>query len=199
MKNEIHAVLMRNLKGRPPVSDVFGKRGRAWLAELELPADERDTVDGGLRQIDFLDGEIAGIDREIATQALARAEMRRLMTVPGVDVMTAATFIAAIGDIHRFDRRKLVGYLGLDPACANPARRRPPRPDLQAGLRRRATSSSRPHGSRSTPPARCARSTSASGAPRRQIAIVAVARKLALLCSGTCSPANRTTPTHAPP
>src|SRR4051812_46259255 len=44
-KNEIHAVLMRNLKGRPPMSDAFGKRGRAWLAELELPADERQTAD----------------------------------------------------------------------------------------------------------------------------------------------------------
>jgi transposase len=27
-KNEIHAVLHRNLKGRPPVSDLFGSKGR---------------------------------------------------------------------------------------------------------------------------------------------------------------------------
>ena len=39
-KNECHAVLARNLKGRPPMSDVFGKKGRQWLAALELPADE---------------------------------------------------------------------------------------------------------------------------------------------------------------
>ena len=38
------------------------------------------------------------------------------MTVPGVNVIVAATFMAAIGDIGRFDNpRKLVGYLGLDP------------------------------------------------------------------------------------
>ena len=38
------------------------------------------------------------------------------MTVPGVNVICAATFMAAVGDIRRFrDRRKLVGYLGLDP------------------------------------------------------------------------------------
>ena len=38
------------------------------------------------------------------------------MTVPGVNVIVAATFMAAIGDIARFpDRRKLTGYLGLDP------------------------------------------------------------------------------------
>jgi len=38
------------------------------------------------------------------------------MTVPGVSLMTATTFIAAVGDIRRFpDPRKLVSYLGLDP------------------------------------------------------------------------------------
>ena len=38
------------------------------------------------------------------------------MTVPGVNVITAATFMAAIGEIGRFpSRQKLVGYLGLDP------------------------------------------------------------------------------------
>ena len=37
-KNEIHAVLMRRLKGRPPVSDLFGVKGRRWLGGLEFPA-----------------------------------------------------------------------------------------------------------------------------------------------------------------
>jgi transposase len=38
------------------------------------------------------------------------------MTVPGVNVICAATFLAAVGDIRRFPTsRKLVGYLGLDP------------------------------------------------------------------------------------
>jgi hypothetical protein len=38
------------------------------------------------------------------------------MTVPGVNVQTAATFMASVGDIRRFSSpRKLVGYLGLDP------------------------------------------------------------------------------------
>jgi transposase len=115
-KNEIHAALMRNLKGRPPMSDVFGRGGRVWLAELELPTDERETVDGCLRQIDYLDGEIALIERGIAEHALGSEAIKRLMTVPGVSLMTATTFIAAVGDIRRFhDPRKLVGYLGLDP------------------------------------------------------------------------------------
>ena len=41
MKNEVHAVLARCLIGRPPVSDLFGKQGRVWLAEQELPKRRR--------------------------------------------------------------------------------------------------------------------------------------------------------------
>jgi transposase len=115
-KNEAHGVLSRNLCERPPVTDAFGKAGREWLAGLELPVDERLTLDGCLRQVDFLDGEIAAIDREIAKHALGWPEVLRLMTVPGVNVQTAATFMASIGDIRRFpSARKLVSYLGLDP------------------------------------------------------------------------------------
>jgi transposase len=115
-KNEIHAVLQRRLQGRPPCSDLFGVKGRRWLAGLELPLEERESVDAGIRHIDFLDSEIAAVERLIAQQALNWPEIRRLMTVPGVNLICAATFIAAIGDVSRFfTSRKLVAYLGLDP------------------------------------------------------------------------------------
>lgn len=52
-KNEIHAVLVRRLKGRPPASDLFGIKGRTWLAKQQLPVEERETVDAGLRHIAF--------------------------------------------------------------------------------------------------------------------------------------------------
>jgi transposase len=115
-KNEIHAVLARRLQGKPPCSDLFGVKGRHWLSELELPVEERESVDAGIRQIEFLDSEIAAVERLIAQQALCWPEIRRLMTVPGVNLICAATFIAAIGHAHRFmAARKLVAYLGLDP------------------------------------------------------------------------------------
>jgi transposase len=115
-KNEIHAVLIRRLQGRPPVADIFGVRGRQWLAGLQLPDDERETIAGCLRHIDFLSAEVAALEAAIAREALTKPEVLRLMSVPGVNVITASTFVAAIGDIHRFQSaRKLVGYLGLDP------------------------------------------------------------------------------------
>jgi transposase len=115
-KNEIHAVLQRRLRGKPPCSDLFGVKGRRWLAGLELPLEERESVDAGIRQVEFLDCEIAAVERLVAQQALAWPDIRRLMTVPGVNLICAATFIAAIGHAGRFlTSRKLVAYLGLDP------------------------------------------------------------------------------------
>ena len=63
VKNEIHATPQRRLQERPPCSDLFGVKGRQWLAGLELPPEERETVDADIRQIEFLDAEIAAVDR----------------------------------------------------------------------------------------------------------------------------------------
>ena len=201
VKNEIHAILIRRLKGRPDVSDLFGKKGRAWLAELELPIEERETLDSGLRQIDFLDGEVASVDRVIAHDALNWPEARRLMTVPGVNLIAAATFLAAVGNIERFpDRRKLVAYLGLDPKVRQsgdaPAT---PRAHLKARLRPGAASrSSRPAGAPSASPARCAPSTSASAPAAATRSRSPPPRASSRACSGSCSGAKRTTPSASP-
>ncbi len=115
-KNEIHASLQRRLQAKPPCADLFGVKGRQWLAGLELPAEERESVDAAIRHIEFLDQEIAAVDRLIAQQALSWPEIKRLMTVPGVNLVCAASFIAAVGNPNRFlTSRKLVAYLGLDP------------------------------------------------------------------------------------
>jgi len=115
-KNEIAAALQRNLLDRPGVYDVAGERGRRFLQGVELPDDERQTIEGCLRQIDFLDEEITAVNQALAEAAVGCQEIRRLMTVPGVNLHTAATFMACVGDIGRFrDPRKLVSYLGLDP------------------------------------------------------------------------------------
>jgi len=45
--------------------------------------EERESVDAGIRHIEFLDTEIAAVERLIAQQALSWPEIKRLMTVPG--------------------------------------------------------------------------------------------------------------------
>jgi transposase len=185
IKNEVHAVLARCLMGRPPVSDLFGRKGRVWLAEQRLPEEEAETVNGCLRQIDFLGGEVAELDQRIAQQALAWPGFHRLLTIPGVDVGTAAAVIAAIGDIARFQSPgRLVAYLGLDPKVrqsgSEPARyghiSKRGNPQARSVLVEAAWTAIRSPG-----PLRAfgQRVRARRGA---QIAAVAVARKLVVLC-----------------
>ena len=60
--------------------------GRRWLAALQLPDDERETIAGCLRHVDFLDNEVSELDRAIAGQALGNDAVLRLMIVPGAGV-----------------------------------------------------------------------------------------------------------------
>jgi transposase len=116
LKNQVQAILARNLVPRCPAADLFGLKGRRWLAEQRLPADERQAVEALLRQLDFHGEELRLIDAELARVALAREDVRRLMTIPGVDVTIALSIIAAIGDFSRFGSpERLVSYLGLNP------------------------------------------------------------------------------------
>ena len=59
IKNQVHAILARNLAPTPPVSDLFGTAGRHWLSTQPLPTDERSAVQALLRQLDFHGAELA--------------------------------------------------------------------------------------------------------------------------------------------
>ncbi len=87
-------------------------------AGLELPLEERESVDAGIRHIEFLDTEVAAVERLIAQQALGWPEIRRLMSVPGVNLICAATFIAAVGDPRRFLTSHIAVALGPPQAVA---------------------------------------------------------------------------------
>jgi len=114
-RNRVSAILGRRLV-RSPLSDPFGSRGRAWLAALELPPDERLALDSALRLNAVLDAEVDLADRAIATALIDDPRVRHLLTIPGIGLVTAAGILAVVGDIGRFPRpAKLVSYLGLDP------------------------------------------------------------------------------------
>lgn len=119
LKNRVHAILHRNLVPGCPRSDLFGKSGRRWLTQHALallPPYEQVMVATILRELDLIGEEIVAVERTLAASALERPEIRRLITIPGLDALSALAILAAIGDIHRFRApTKLVGYFGLDP------------------------------------------------------------------------------------
>ena len=77
-----------------------------------------------LRQLDFHGQELRLIDRQLGRIALQREEVKRLMTIPGIDATDALSIVAAVGDFHGFPRpEQLASYLGLNPRSGN--RRQP--------------------------------------------------------------------------
>src|SRR5437764_4554730 len=66
IKNQVHAILARNLAPTPPVTDLFGKTGRPWLSRQELPLGERASVSALLRQLAFHAGESASRETDVS-------------------------------------------------------------------------------------------------------------------------------------
>jgi transposase len=116
IKNEVHAILHAHLIPRCPHADLFSGVGRAWLLRQPIPEDERMAIERHVRELDRLRDDLAVIDREIATDALDDPVVARLLTITGINLTVAAGIVAAIGDIGRFSSpQKLVSYFGLNP------------------------------------------------------------------------------------
>lgn len=116
IKNEVHSILHAHLIPRCPHADLFNKRGRDWLTRQPLPDDERKAIDRHVRELDRLGEDLAVLGREIAEAAIDDPAVKRLMTITGVNLTVAAGIVAAIGDIDRFKSpQKLVSYFGLNP------------------------------------------------------------------------------------
>jgi transposase len=96
VKNEVHAVLVRCLKGRLPAGDLFGRKGRAWLRDLELPAEERETVDAGAAadRVSRRRDRRGRAGHRAARDAVAAD--RPADDRPGGHLIVAATFLAAV-------------------------------------------------------------------------------------------------------
>jgi len=117
LKNLIQSILHTHLVPPCPHLNLTGISGRRWLTRQLLPIDDRQAVARHLSQIDQIEQSLKIVAADIAQHALRDPMIRRLMTLPAVDVTVAAGVAAAIGDIARFtEPQKLVAYLGLNPS-----------------------------------------------------------------------------------
>ena len=122
----IQSVLHAHLLPPCPHADLLGPKGRAWLLAQPLPADEEDGVARHAREYDRLSEDLRVVERELARDALADPNVKRLMTIPGIDMVVAIGVLAAIGPIDRFQSPdKLVAYLGLNPSVHQSGDSRP--------------------------------------------------------------------------
>ena len=117
LKTIVQSILHAHLVPPCPHADLFGSRGRAWLLAQPLPPDEGEAIARHLREHDRLTEDLRVVERELARDALADANVKRLMTVAGIDMVVAVGLIAAIDPVERFaGPDPLVAYLGLNPS-----------------------------------------------------------------------------------
>ncbi len=115
LKQRVHSALMCFGHGCP-VSDLFGRRGRALLERLDFPDPWRADVLAAVAMIDELDRQIGAIERELRALGADHRYVSLLQTVPGIAWVLGYTIAAEIGDITRFATpKKLAGYTGLCP------------------------------------------------------------------------------------
>ncbi|HKH94583.1 MAG TPA: IS110 family transposase [Gemmatimonadaceae bacterium] len=115
LKCRVHALLATH-GVQTSHSDLFGKGGRAFLAELELRDPPRQRLDGLLRLIDDFDREIDLLAGEIDERATVDDRVAVLCQIRGIGRYTAMLIIAEVGEIERFPTaRNLCAWAGLTP------------------------------------------------------------------------------------
>lgn len=126
-KNAVHSVLHRNLVHQTH-TDLFGTGGRHWLDEIvagdagdNIPELDRMRIGSLLNEIDRIDALVGDLESVIASYIALRPHLKeqldRLMSVPGINLVTGSGIMAAIGDVSRFpDKKKLAAYFGVVPS-----------------------------------------------------------------------------------
>jgi transposase len=124
------------------------------------------------------------VERPLAETALGDPRVRHLMSIPGVGLVTALAIVGVIGDVRRFPRpNQLVSYLGLDPRVRQSGERaaRTGHISRQGQGHARGLLIEAAHSAVRTPGPLRAFHERIRSRRSRQIALVAVARKLAVL------------------
>jgi transposase len=160
----------------------FGVRARVGLSE-QL----RAALSGLLEQIDALSLRIRDYDQRIAEVAVRHPEVERLASVYGVGTLTATTFMLTLGRKERFAHSRDVGsFLGLRPRQKQSGERDPQLGISKSGdkyLRKLLVQCAHHvlgHWGKDSALRRWGLALSNGGASRKR-AVVAVARKLAVL------------------
>lgn len=114
LKNMAHAAFSRN--GIALTRAAFASRSSRvrLMSRNDLPAADLLVLHTCLRQIEQLDAEIKGIEEEVTRHGQTLKGLRRLLQVHGLNLLSAISLLAEIGDISLFDTSKqLVSYAGL--------------------------------------------------------------------------------------
>lgn len=114
LKNMAHAALTRN--GIKVARSAFatGIARERLLKMDELAATDSIILQAAIRQINELDREIEQLESEIIKRGKTLKGLKRLLGLHGMNLLSAISLLAEIGDIELFETSKqLTSYAGL--------------------------------------------------------------------------------------
>ncbi len=117
IKNRIHALL--SMHGISiDATDIFGRKGFREIEESfpKLKGNERIVMEDMLKRLSDLFDREREMENKISLAVKDDPRIKLLMTIPGINVYSAAVIISEIDDISRFkSKEKFASYAGLVP------------------------------------------------------------------------------------
>jgi transposase len=114
VKNQLQALALN--EGMQRRKRLWSRKGRQAFEQLPLLPWAHRRRQELLALLDGFDGSITGLSQAVEREASRRSDVRRLMTHPGVGPLTALAFVLTLGPWERFGCGKQVAsYLGLIP------------------------------------------------------------------------------------
>ena len=114
LKNMAHAAFSRNGIALRRAAFAFRLSRVRLMSRDDLTAADLLVLRACLRQMEHLDAEIKLIEEEVTRRGKCVRGVRRLLQVHGLNLLSAISLLAEVGDITLFDTSKqLVSYAGL--------------------------------------------------------------------------------------
>ena len=119
-KNRITTIFDRypeEVRKQKAQTDLFGKKGREQLENIQLRTPDRAMIDRELNFIDLLNIFIKEIEEVISQHFKESKSANDLKSIPGIGQFFAMLIEAEVGDINRFkNANKFAAYVGLVPS-----------------------------------------------------------------------------------
>jgi transposase len=118
LKNRLTATLTQHGRQLTGASDPYGVKARRQLLErfAALPPHTRFVCEQMLGQLEFVERQVGELEQRLEALIEVTPVMQRLMSLPGIGVILAATIALEVGDIARFaSAERLASYAGTTP------------------------------------------------------------------------------------
>jgi transposase len=126
--------LLRDHRVTGSEANAWTKAWLSWLASVELPEISRWIMDRHLEELTQVASRIRAVEARLEELARGDRLIERLLTLPGVGLVTAVTMRAEIGRFDRFrNGKQLARFCGLSPRNASSGARQADAGLIKAG------------------------------------------------------------------